>query len=385
MNNSKQIEYEPRSCDCCAGEDLEQIREFVKTARTANNLYSWQVRIVICRSCGFVFVSPVPRESSLEEYYTETIGDMEGQRLDYSIQKRIDLIEKCLKGKKNVSYIEVGGSTRNSTFTKALPANIENIKHIEIDAKSHRDGNRLDPRDKADIIVTYYALEHIPKPKSFLASCFGSLKDGGILIIEVPDLDIYPLDPSGLKLWEHTNHFSPRSLCRLASSQGFQLVEISHESCSRSYGFAAVFIKNSQVLPINPNYSDYLTAKASMLGGIEKLGEYTRKLQTVREKINMTAQQGSGVIVWAANAICTELLEGYDLPSKAIVVDSNPDKKGYLGHIDVQQPLSVINKIKEAGLLVINTRNNAEDIIKFISDKIGRDFKSNELIVVDNF
>lgn len=380
----KNIKYETRSCDCCGSDDLEEIWKYTKTVKPSCDIYTWHVRNVICRQCGFVFVSPVPTEESLKDYYGRTHRLFEGQRLDYSIENRVHVINKYLQDKSEVSYIEVGGSD-NSQFIKQLPQKIKIIKNVELNTNYKKDNESLETLDseKVDIIVAYFVLEHIAKPKQFFMSCSHLLKDNGILIIEVPNLYIYPVDPSGLALWEHTNHFSPRSLSYLASSFGFEALEISHRYCSRSFGFASVFKKTSNTKFSNLS-SDYLIAKSYVLDGMEKLKEYPRMLQNTREKINAVTKNKGSVVIWVANAVCWDIMDNYQLPSQAIIVDSDPQKKDFFGHIPVYQPQEVLGKIKSASLLIINRRLHAQDILGFIHEKTGRVFKKDELVINDS-
>jgi SAM-dependent methyltransferase len=207
-------------------------------------MFLWQVRNVICQDCGFVFVSPCPTETCLKEYYEDSYEYFCGQELDYSIETRIQLIKKYNMKKKNTSYIEIG-SNESSRFITELSKYVGEITTVELNTSCSKSFSSMQylSKGKADIVTAYFVLEHVSNPKKFLTSCADCLHENGILILEVPNLYLYPLDPSGLLWWEHTNHFSPRSLSCIAALEGFDLLELSQEHCSRPFGFVAIFQK----------------------------------------------------------------------------------------------------------------------------------------------
>lgn len=388
----KPVTLQERACDCCGSRDFEEIYNYSIESRTKCNTFFWNVRNVVCKKCGFAFVSPSPIEDVLEEYYSDSFSIYSQQTVDFSIENRMHVILKCLENieksganclNNENTYIEVG-SNNCPEFIEKVNLLFDNIKTVEINDDCHSSYSSLQdiPDGEADVIAAYFVLEHVPQPKVFLKSCARSLKSRGFLILEVPNLYLYPKDPAGIFLHEHVNHFSPISLAHLANEQGLLLKEISQKYCSRPFGFVAVFQKTCG--DINsfsfPNSVEYVLARSCMAEGVEAIKSFKRRLVKARERIN---QAQRGVIIWGANEICKMLLDGYQLPTSAICIDSDSRKEKYLLPLEVCQPSDVLTKIETAELLVINTKRNSGNITEWITKHTGRNFTKEELLILD--
>jgi ubiquinone/menaquinone biosynthesis C-methylase UbiE len=84
------------------------------------------------------------------------------------------------------------------------------------------------PNESLDIITIWHVLEHLPNPQSCVAEMHRLLKTGGVLVVEVPNLDSWsrPLTGEYWLSWDpqyHLTMFSPASLSRLLTSAGFSL------------------------------------------------------------------------------------------------------------------------------------------------------------------
>ena len=79
-----------------------------------------------------------------------------------------------------------------------------------------------------DLISIWHVLEHLPDPDSVLRLCHGWLREGGVLLLAVPNIDSWQarlfagswfhLDPP-----RHLCHFNGRSLTAALSSSGFRI------------------------------------------------------------------------------------------------------------------------------------------------------------------
>lgn len=386
----KELLYWKRNCDCCGSDKLEEIWFYETKARTKSFTYTWKVRNVVCTVCGFAFVSPCPTEKSLNEYYADSYEYFRGQPLDYSIENRITLLQKHISNHQHLQFLEVGGNT-NERFQSALTGLFEQCINVELNLNCDSQFQSLDtlPRESTDVIAAYFVLEHVQNPTKFLESCVNALKYNGLLFIEVPNLYIYPLNPAGLALWEHTNHFSPYSLALIAEVNGLRLLDLSYSLCSRPYGFAAVFLKSrtgyenhSLNREITIKKCEYYIANACLRDGLHVINAYHKSIKEVQEKIMALDEAKEWIVIWAANKVCFDLLENFELPKTAVVVDSNPDKKNYLNPIPVYQPHEVKDIILRAKFIVINTGHHSEKIVNFIKNEIGRDIQQHEMSVI---
>ena len=378
-----------RACDRCDSNDLESVWRYTANARTSGQTYEWEVHNVVCRNCGFAFVSPAPAEADLELYYAESYGTFEGQRIDYSIEKRLMVIRKhaCRTGAE--CFVDIG-SNDSVQFLAALTPYFKRIETVELNHHCQRTYGCLEelPTAYGDMLSAYFVLEHIVKPKEFLLTCAEALKIPGILILEVPHLYQYPQDPAGLLLHEHVNHFSPASLATIAARCGLELIDISLASCSRSFGFVAVFQKTdvAAVLKVAPDPVERIHARACMGEGRKVIEMFQARIKQVRKRIDsMAVGENQTIIVWAANAICAMLLDGYQPPPWVIVVDSDPAKADYFqsSGIQVLQPHKVQEQIGRANLLIVNSRLNFDDIHQWIFQNTARRFTREETVILD--
>jgi len=382
-----QIKLLERSCDCCGGNDLEEVWRYSRQAKTRNNDFNWEVRNVVCRSCGFAFVSPSPAEEDLEKYYRESYSIFSGQEIDYSIDKRMHVIEKYLEKTGADSYIEIG-SNDCPEFLSLLGNHFNRVETVDLNSSCNTTYHSLQeiPRESADIIASYFALEHVPRPVDFLISCYNIIKNDGFIILEVPNLYLYPKDPSGLFLHEHVNHFSPRSLAALAEKCGLNLIYVSQEYCSRPFGFVAVFkkIDDFNISDINIDPTEFIYAKSCVLEGSYKIKRFFEDLEVAREKIKSVSEKEEGsVIVWCANIICLMLLEGFNVPPSVIFIDSDPRKKDYLHPFKVIEPKRAIQQIAQTDLLIINSKLHSSSIRKWIAENCNRHFSEKEMVILD--
>jgi SAM-dependent methyltransferase len=382
----KQIRYNDRNCDLCAGSDLHEVIAYTTKARTRSDTFLWQVRNVVCRSCGFAFVSPAPTEQSLAEYYADSFPLASGGIIEFQPEKRINLLCRHIQLDSRPLFVELGGNASDA-FERALHGLVGGYCGIELNKVCSRDFESLRSLrpDSVDILSAYFVFEHLSNPRPFFAMSAQSLKRNGLLVIEVPNLYIYPSNPAGIMLHEHTNHFSPRSLGAMAALEGFDLVEISHENCSRPYGFAAVFSKSakSDRAKVVSDGLEFQIAKTCMTEGTAFIRNYRKQLEDVREKIRVAGNRQLPIVLWAANKYALDLLEGFTLPRGTVVVDSDPEKQNYLGQIPVAQPAEAEAAILAAKLFVINSSLHSNEILSWIREKKGRELLDEEVIVIE--
>lgn len=380
------IKTEKRNCDCCGGNDFEEIWSYSIKSKTKTNISSWHVHNVICRNCGFAFVSPCPTQESLNSHYADSYELSINQGPDYSVPNRIKVISRYCRPDKSSSYLEIG-SNKCPEFISSLSKIVGSIDTMEINescVSSYRSLN--DIKKTADIVAAYFVLEHVPDPKSFLISCGKLLGNKSVLILEVPNLYIYSKDPAGLLLCEHTNHFSPLTLSKIAMMSGLEMVEVGIKDCSRPFGFVAVFKKAERELARpGRDHHEYLIGKTCMVDGRDVIRILLEKAENIKNKIRHFDSKGKKTIIWAANWNCMKLIDGFELPKTTFIVDSDTRKKGYFPDKEVYQPINVLNDIKEASYLVICAPFYADEIRNWIKDKTGRIFTNADSITLDYY
>jgi SAM-dependent methyltransferase len=96
-------------------------------------------------------------------------------------------------------------------------------------------------KNSFDIITMWDVIEHLPDPAPVLSACFESLKQGGILFIHTPNVNvqlpkaiikkfIFGYDPHihFLEAKDHINIYSPKTIKVLLDKYGFSNIEFIH-------------------------------------------------------------------------------------------------------------------------------------------------------------
>jgi SAM-dependent methyltransferase len=72
-----------------------------------------------------------------------------------------------------------------------------------------------------DLVTMYHVLEHIPDPADALRHCREWLRDGGLLVVEVPNFTSVQQAPGNQFIKGHLYYFHREALCALARRCGF--------------------------------------------------------------------------------------------------------------------------------------------------------------------
>jgi SAM-dependent methyltransferase len=101
--------------------------------------------------------------------------------------------------------------------------------------------NELDIKPSSfDLVTFYHVLEHLENPGIYLSEAWRLLRNGGALIVEVPNFGSLCSRLSGgrwfgLDYPRHIYHFTPESMALLLGREGFEIEKISHFSLEYSF------------------------------------------------------------------------------------------------------------------------------------------------------
>jgi SAM-dependent methyltransferase len=375
-----EIQYRVRACDVCGSNDLEEIDTSQTKARTRSGICIWRIRNVVCRRCGFAFVSPAPTEQSLNAYYVDSFPFWRGEAAEFSIDARIAVLRSHLGNRQPGAFVEIGPNAWEG-FREALLPFIGRYIGVEPNSSVDAFNSTFDlAPESVDVVAAYWVLEHVADPGALFSEIARILMPDGLAFIEVPNLLSYPENPAGIVHFEHLTHFSPASLAALAARQGLGMIEASNESCSRPYGFVAVFRKTGMRSAFT--LDEYDVARRCAVAGARAKGSYWRGLAEARRKIEAAAADGARIVFWAASKPCADLLDGFEPPSSAIFVDSDPDKKEYLSPLPVVVPSNATDVIERAGFFVICSEQHSNEILASISKMRRAPLAAREYIVL---
>ncbi len=378
-NDITEVGRQDRCCDICGSSLWAKVWSYSRVARARSAAFLWNVDVVICLRCGFCCVSPVPTENSLLEYYSGNFAAFSGQSVDYSVEKRLGVLDRFAPGER---YVEIGASSNNRDFLKALRSRYRNIETVEVNDTASPTVRRVGEieRGLADVVCAYFVLEHVGKPVEFLGECASMLASTGRLVVEVPDIRHYGVDPVALRLHEHVNHFSPATLVEVARLAGLDLVFSSVDDCSRSFGFVSVFrlsvSSTTQFLPVDPPD----VVKEWIDRGLELVGEFYSERDACRKRI-AEASLENRCLIWGANSNSLDLFDGWAVPERVVVVDRDPRKRDFFfGEPVVMEPEDAISCIREAGIVIICSRRHRQEIEDYIE---GVSDEKKTIIVLD--
>jgi len=378
LNKTTLIQRERRTCECCGSQTHESLWKYDRTVKSRTQKWHFKVNNVICPNCGFVFVGPVYKQESLAEYYADSTTYF---RIDYNVDKRVNLLARysCTDG----NYFEFGAKDK-TVFHDKLEAHFGNVITHELGSESTADVSEAESilHNSMDVVSHYFVLEHVPNVKEFLQNCWNMLRLGGHMVVEVPDIALYPKEIAALMLFEHTNHFSIGILERIANQVGFELVEWNREEASRPFGFVAVFKKMEapvlHPLPVN----EYFQNKQYFNTGLFKAKRFFSAVDEAYHSMNKWIAAGKKVVLWGANANFDLMFSHRKLPNAVTIIDSDPSKKDFVENRIVLTPDQAEESIRHADALITFTGQWNLEILKNLKENYGKVFHPNYRRVV---
>jgi SAM-dependent methyltransferase len=213
-------------------------------------------KILRCDDCGFGFSAMRPAEDQLGRLYrqmdvaayeSEAPGRMRTARRHRKILQRhaarpgriLDI--GCASGRFLSECAEAGWEA----------VGLEPSQILSVEAQELLRGRAqilpitLQEADLAessfDAVTMWDVLEHVPHPREFLRKAVSLLKPGGLLLINVPNLDSLPARFMRrrwpLFLPEHLNYFNRESLALCSRQTGVRLVALGSRPVSFSMGY----------------------------------------------------------------------------------------------------------------------------------------------------
>lgn len=224
-------------CNVCGAFDAEQIRSKDRDGRP---LFS-----VICRRCGLVWTDPRPEPDDVRDFYaTRYRIEYKGTyapsrrhlyRSTKTARERLQRLAGTLRPGARVFDIGAGsgevvhllrtmgceargiepnqGYARYASETRGLP----------IECGFYQDA-RIQPAS-LDVVTMYHAAEHFENPFEAIAKAAEWLVPGGVLVVEVPNVEAVCQQPHQQFHRGHLYHFNLFTLSALFRRAGFEVVE----------------------------------------------------------------------------------------------------------------------------------------------------------------
>lgn len=219
--------------------------------------------IIKCADCGMAFTYPFLTEEQIKEYYDDQaiafngsggddlLDDYKKHKSSYwkklGINERFNEIIRMKPDAK--SHLDIGcGAGFFIDYSREQGLDVYGLELSEWGFQSSRklglntykatiqDSGKLIPA--VDVITMYDVLEHGIDPRDDLMRAYQLLNPGGILVVNLPNLDSFMSHATG-KSWNklippnHTYHFTKRALSKLVSDAGFEIRQVSTNHGSR--------------------------------------------------------------------------------------------------------------------------------------------------------
>jgi len=237
MDNNGKLKkdiLEHTTCPVCEADNYEELFQ------------RWGFTYVRCNKCSMMYVNPMLNEEMVDfEYETGYEEDWVHMLLNPT-QREFDnpkffngikTIEKVIETKGKIldvgcatgHFLEIckerGWDVTGVELTKSAVEHCRKIGLNVIDKKLHE----AEFEEKSfDAITLWDALEHIPKPKEILKEVRKLLKDGGVLLVMVPNggslaARILQEKCNMFSGFAHINIFNPTTLKRVLLESGFEV------------------------------------------------------------------------------------------------------------------------------------------------------------------
>jgi SAM-dependent methyltransferase len=222
------------ACELCRHEALEFSYQPEASTR--------RLKVYSCAHCGLV--QSLPRIDRAPRAPAAVSGGADWGNIRYGKAFRtkavLSLLERHADLSAELSVLDVG-SNRGSfvrAFLDAAPAS--HIVAVEPDDRVAVASAWLDrvqlimariesvplESGRFDIIHSCHTIEHLAEPARVLADHWRTLKPGGLLVLDAPNIAILDADDM-IEEWfidKHLYHFSIRTLMRLVESTGFEVI-----------------------------------------------------------------------------------------------------------------------------------------------------------------
>jgi SAM-dependent methyltransferase len=224
----------PDICELCRCDALESVYAPERSTRG--------ISIHICGNCGLVQSLPRADRAPRSAPAVSSGADWGNVRYGKGFRTAI-AVEAVLRHKDSSPFSLLDVGSNRGSFTHALLAAAPNadITAVEPDervaqscaglARTELHVGRIEDTalesGRFDVVHSCHTIEHLAHPDRVLADHWRCLKDGGLLVLDAPNIALIGADDI-VEEWfidKHLTHFSERTLTRMVEASGFSLVE----------------------------------------------------------------------------------------------------------------------------------------------------------------
>lgn len=374
------------ACPVCRSADVTPFVEIWQVPAHCNLLYSdrteainapsGDIHLGHCRNCDHIF--NLTFDPSLMEYTQDYENSLHfsprfqtyAAGLVEKLVERYDLRGKDVidigagKGDFLIMLSQAGGNRGvgfDPSYVPGREAEAENVTFVQ-DFYSERYTGY-----PADFIACRHVLEHIEKPRDFVASVRTAVNGRmeTVVFFEVPNV-LYTLRDMGIwdVIYEHCSYFSPFSLAYLFRQVGFEVLDVAAVFGGQFLTIESRLASETAVAP------DGRESIAPLVGAFAE--NYGRKVAAWQQQMDGIVADGRKAVVWGGGSkgvTFLNILKTRDMIR--YVVDINPRKEGMYVAGTGQQivPPDFLKNYRPDVVIIMNA--NYHDEIRQMLDDLG--------------
>lgn len=348
-------------CKNCTISLLEEFKDFRYLSRVTSDSKTFKKggRIFYCKNCGLIqkisdqkWLKEISniynnyKTFSVSGFYDQVINDEVSKKLIPRCEVLLRNLKTLIDFKKIHNWLDYGcgrgamlssannvceklyGYDLNKNNTKYLKK-IKNFKELYCSAEEL-------PSKKFQFISMIHSLEHFVNPYDDLITANKSLKDDGVLFIQVNDTRLNPFE---ILVADHLTHFEPNTLSSLLFSSGFEIIEINNCWVTKEISVLVKKQKSNfnQIKKFKPTHN--LSKIKLQLNWLNKVVSKGKKISSIKTNFGLF---GSSVAsTWLANEIGTKV---------NFFVDEDPNR---IGKMHMNKPIFSPESLKKDDLVYI--------------------------------
>lgn len=226
------------ACDLCSADDGEIVYRH----------HSGRIQNRVCRRCGLAYLSPRPGEADqrrfyerYEQAYPSEYLTRPGNPFQVAAEERADFVTDWLTGTARVLEFGsgyghfVGAMARRGHQVRGLEASRLQVEVARGAGLATLEEGCIESsvtEASLDLICSFHVLEHLRSPLAALRRAAAHLRDGGLLLLDVPDATRLPataIEHFYIASGQHLYAFTPAILAALLRSAGFSVLHLAHQ------------------------------------------------------------------------------------------------------------------------------------------------------------
>ena len=291
--------YTIESCPVCGNTGIVSCFTRSEYAQQKKDVFKFLFHDCMCNRCGFVFTKVRPSEDYLSDYYAQYLENL-SEVSELEIEERLGFLAEAIYT--GMRILEIGGG--HSAFSDELRLRGAQVLNYDLSINGGLDISRQ--RD-LDLICSYYVGEHVNHINEWIDMQRLMLRNGGLLLIEVPNFKDFPVESMNN---EHINHFSMYNLELLLHLHGFRVIKSQENSAGRYFGMTILAQKEEALLEGHYSQDNYKRTVNldDIKAGLHKVEVYNEKLNDCADWLRARVKENLQVAIWPSNELTTSVL-----------------------------------------------------------------------------